>query len=115
MSHILAQLSEIIKDVSVLRRILFAVAFLPSDCPAWVMGDCCTIWSRPEDAITPTQARVIFENLNELNSEAFVSDQSLLAELSQFQFPSSSSPPPPPPWALFSSHQEQYVVSVKAL
>lgn len=95
MSNILGQLSQVISDVSVLRRILFAVAHLPSDCPQmWEIAiDFGTKQKGSRNDITPTQARVLFENLHELNSEAFVNDQSLLQELSQHPFPPSSPHP----------------------
>lgn len=82
-----------ISDVSVLRRILFAVAHLPSDCPQlWEIAiHFGTKQKGSRNHITPSQAHILFENLRELNSEAFANDQSLLQELSQHQFPPSSS------------------------
>ena len=94
MSHMMSQLSKVISDVSVLRRILFAVAHLPPNCPRlWEIAVQFGVGQRQSrNTITPAQAHVLFENLSELNSEAFVNDQSLLTELSQHQFPHSSSP-----------------------
>ena len=88
MSHMMSQLSRVITDVSVLRRILFAVVHLPPDCLQFGVGQ-----RQSRNTITPAQAHVLFENLSELNSEAFVNDQSLLTEFSQHQFPHSSLPP----------------------
>ncbi len=90
----LGQLSEVISDVSVLRRILFAVAHIPHDYPGlWEAAVLFGVGQKGQrNPITSDQARILFENLSELNSEAFVNDESLLVELSQFQLPNSSSP-----------------------
>lgn len=95
MSHMLGQLSEVISDVSVLRRILFAVAHLPPDCPQlWEIAIRFGVGpSKHRNTITPKQAQVLFENLCDLNSEAFVNDELLLQELSQHEFPHTSPRP----------------------
>ena len=95
MSNVLGQLSKVISDISVLRRILFAVAHLPCDCPQlWEIAVHFGTGQRESrNTITPAQARILFENVQELNSEAFVNDHSLLQELSQHQFPPSSPHP----------------------
>ena len=72
-----------VSDLSVLRRILFAVTQLPSDCPQFweIAVDFGTSQRRNRNPITPTQARILFENIQELNSEAFATDQTLIQEL----------------------------------
>ena len=96
MSNVLGQLSNVISDISVLRRILFAVAQLPSDCPQlWEIAVHFGTGQKGEsrNTITPVQARILFENIQDLNSEAFANDHTLLQELSQHRFPPSSPHP----------------------
>ena len=94
MSHMLAQLGCVVSDVSVLRRMLFAVTQLPHDFPSlWETVVLFGVRDKSDrNTITPNQAKVLFENLSELNIEAFVNDTALLIELSQLQLPSTSQP-----------------------
>lgn len=94
MSSVIAQFSEVIKDVSVLRRMLFAVATVPNDHPkVWEVVVQFGVGQTGErNKITPEQAKVLFENVRELNQEAFKSDNSLMVELSQLTFAPSTTP-----------------------
>ena len=80
-------LGQLVSDVSVLRRILFAVVHLPPDCPRlWEIAvHFGTGQKGSQSTISPAQVRVLFENFHELNLEAFVNDDPLLQELSQRQ------------------------------
>ena len=71
--------------MSVLRRILFAVATIPNDHPkVWEVVIQFGIGQTGEpNKITPEQAKLLFENVWELNQEAFKTDISLMVELSQ--------------------------------
>lgn len=94
MTSIIGQLSEVIKDVSVLRKMLFAVANIPNDHPK--LWEAVVLFgvgqTSQRNKITPEQARVLFQNVWELNQEAFKSDESLLIELSQLTLPPSPIP-----------------------
>ena len=95
MLNSLGQFSKVISDVSVLRCTLFAVAQLPPDCPKlWEIAvQFGTGTKGCQNIITPAQARVLFKNLCQLNSEAFADDRSLLQELCQHKSPPSSQLP----------------------
>lgn len=94
MSSVIAQFSEVVKDVSVLRRMLFAVATIPNDHPkVWEVVVQFGVGQTGErNKITPEQAKLLFENVWELNQEAFKSDNSLMVELSQLTLTPSTTP-----------------------
>ena len=71
------------QDLSLLRRLLFAVTHLPKDLPQY--------WSVVEkfvsqgkvDSFKPEKCRLVAENLQLLNERAFVTDKQLIGELHQ--------------------------------
>jgi len=76
-----------VKKTSVLRKLLFAVATLPSDLPnLWEVA--ITFATKNEEcSIAGSEIKVLMENLHELDAAAFATDESLLWELMQFQVP----------------------------
>lgn len=79
----LGLLAKYIKDVSVLRRLLFAVVFLSPDLPMFwqVVVEFATAGRVSKDSVTPDQVRVLIENIQALNATAFESDRTLMREL----------------------------------
>lgn len=79
----LQAISKYIQDVSVLRRLLFAVACLPPDFPnLWgVAVEFATEGKGPQDKLTAEQAKMLMENIQELDALAFCTDRQLLDEL----------------------------------
>ena len=77
----LATISKYIKDVSVLRRLLFAVTFLPSQLPDF--------WSVAIQFATcgSINSLSLMQNLHELNEEAFVTDKHLHKEIVNLVLP----------------------------
>ena len=83
----LGSIAKYVKDVSVVRRLLFASASLPQDLPnMWgIAVEFATRGKESRNAVTPQQAKLLVENLRELDSLAFASDRQLLQELVEFQ------------------------------
>ena len=79
--------AKYVKDTSVLRRLLFAAATLPSDLPdLWgVVVEFATRGKESRSAITTDQAKVFVENLHELDAAVFASDRQLFQDLVAFQ------------------------------
>ena len=79
----LASVSKHISNVSVIRRLLFAVVHLPKELPQlWgVALEFATHGKESKESITPDQCRVLIENLKVLECEAFNTDADLLHEL----------------------------------
>jgi len=75
-----------IKEVSVLRRMLFAVTYLPEDVPNYweTLVAFGTLGKGPEN-ITVEEARLLFQNMSELDSSVFATDQELFSELVSFK------------------------------
>ena len=70
------------KDVSVLRKLLFAVAFLPDDLPNW--WDIAVQFaysSRGIPDISADIAKILSENIQSLDAQAFLCDEVLQKEL----------------------------------
>lgn len=84
----LGALAKYIDDVSVLRKLLFAVSHLPPDLPAlWeVAVEFATGERVKKNEITATQARLFMENIEELDALAFATDRVLQKELNNFRF-----------------------------
>lgn len=73
-----------IKDVAVLRRILFATSTLPTELPNYwdtVASFGCLGCSSDQPKITPDSAQVAIENLKVLDVNAFCTDANLNKEL----------------------------------
>ena len=79
----LQAISKYIQDVSILRRLLFAVAHLPSSFPnLWeVAVEFATEGKGSQDKLTAEQAKMLMENIQELDALAFRTDHQLLHEL----------------------------------
>ena len=80
-------ISKYISDVSVLRRLLFAAASLPGDLPN--LWDVAVEFSTRHrgtkcSSITAEEARLLAENLEELDAMAFSMDKQLQKELNNF-------------------------------
>ena len=86
-------LSEHLKDVSVLRRLLFAATHLPREVPnhLGVAVEFATCGKVERNCITEDLARVIVENIECFDSTAFATDDHLLKQLIAFK-PSNSRP-----------------------
>lgn len=84
-------ISKYIKDVSVLRRILFAASVLPPQLPQFwgVVVEFATLGNVSAQSVTPEQARVFIENLHVLNAKAFDTDETLFQELLQSDIPAA--------------------------
>ena len=82
-------MSKYISDVSVLRRILFAVASLPEDLPdLWdVAVEFSTRHKSTKCSITPEEARLFIENLDELDAMAFSTYKQLQKQLINLTIP----------------------------
>lgn len=83
----LGTISKYIKDVSVLRRLLFAVSFLPTELPDFwnVVMQFATAGS--VNSLSKDQVKTLIENLHELNEEAFITDDYLKEELVNLMLP----------------------------
>ncbi len=83
----LGAISKYISDVSVLRRLLFAVVHLPQDLPnLWgVAVEFATKGKESINAINSQQAKMFMENMHSLDGAAFSSDSQLLRNLLEFQ------------------------------
>ena len=77
--------SKYIKDVSVLRRLLFAVAHLPSSTPnLWgVAVEFATKGKDTQTCVTEAQAKVLADNIHELDVLAFLNRQTAYARSCQ--------------------------------
>lgn len=84
---LLPTIAEYIKDVSVLRRILFAVAQLPPDLPnIWgIAVEFATKGRESKNSISAKQAQVFMDNLHDLDAAAFQSDEKILLELIEYR------------------------------
>lgn len=79
----LSTFSKHIKDVSVLRKLLFAVSLLPRDLPnIWDLAvEFATTKSKSDATINAETAKILAQNLQELDSLAFESDEKLFHQL----------------------------------
>lgn len=99
----LSSVSKIIKDPSVLRRLLFAVSQLPNDLPNYWNIAVQFATCGNQSYLTPDQAKVLVENLHELDAKAFDTDRELLQQLMELQVSASK---PPIGLILISSNKE---------
>ena len=79
----LGVIAKYIQNVSVLRRLLFAAAFLSPDLPMFwgVVIEFATSGEVSKSSVTEEQARVLIENIQVLNAAAFETDSALQKEL----------------------------------
>lgn len=75
--------NKIIKDVSTLRRMLFAAAYLPPKTPNFwgIVIEFATMGKTARDTLTQEQARILIENMKALDEAAFHTDIMLMKEL----------------------------------
>ena len=80
--NMLGVLSKYMKDVSVLRKLLFTVAFLPDDLPnRWDIAVQFAYSSRGIPDISADIAKMFSENIQSLDAQAFLCDGVLQKEL----------------------------------
>ena len=83
------------KDLSVLRRLIFAVTYLPKDLPQYwsVVKKFVSLGKDDDLKIEPEKCRVVAENLQLLNEGAFATDKQLTSEMHQLYAPPNKSQP----------------------
>ena len=93
----LGAIAKYVNDVSVLRKLLFAVANLPRDLPdLWeVAVEFATGQKIRTNSITATEAQIFWENLEELDALAFSTDRELQKQVIHVTVPSKN------PWVYF--------------
>lgn len=86
----LKSLSEHVSKPSTFRRLLFASVQLPSDCPNFwdVVVRFATKEHTSKDTITAQEAKVLIENLHDLDEAAFETDEKLTEEILKFKMKS---------------------------
>ena len=79
----LGVLAKYIKDVSVVRRLLFAVVFLNPDLPMYweVVIEFATAGKVSKLSVTPDQVRALIKNIETLDATAFQTDDALQKEM----------------------------------
>ena len=79
----LGVLAKYIQDVSVIRRLLFAVVFLSPDLPMYwgVVVEFATAGKVPRSSVTPDQVKALVENIEYLDATAFQTDLALQREI----------------------------------
>lgn len=80
----LRSISEHFKDVSILRKIIFAIVHLPKDTPNYWELVLQFAMKKPP-SISIDKFKVLVENLQELDATAFATDKVLLQELMEKQ------------------------------
>ena len=78
-------------DVGVLRRMLFATSYLPSDVPHYwnIVSTFCNPGS---PRISPESVKMLMENMQILNAEAFCKDEELSRELIAMEYGPTKQP-----------------------
>ena len=84
-------IAKYIKDVSVLRRLLFAAVFLSPQLPQFwgLVVEFATLGKDSAKSISPDQARVFIENIQLLHAKAFDTDKDLFREILQMEIPAA--------------------------
>ena len=78
----LSALSKHIKDVSVLRRLLFAMSQLPHDLPnVWTLALEFATNGMEDKILDPKTTELILKNLEKMDLAAFQDDKTLFLEL----------------------------------
>ena len=82
----LTLIAKYIKDISVLRRLLFAVSQLPQDLPnLWgIAVEFATQGKESRNQVTTEQVKVFVDNIHTLDATAFQTDDVILQELVKF-------------------------------
>jgi hypothetical protein len=73
--------TSVVKDVAVLRRMLFATTYLPRGMPQYWEVIACFSNQGSNEKVSTSQVRLLMENLQTLNKQAFLSDLVLTNEL----------------------------------
>ena len=76
-------LSQMLKDVSVVRRLGFAASFLPRSMPGYWETVCSfsVMHKQSRNAITPEQVQTLVDNLEMIDNQVFTPDQELIREI----------------------------------
>ena len=79
----LGVLAKYIQNVSVIRRLLFAVVFLTPDLPMYwgVVIEFATAGKVSKSSVTPDQVKALIENIESLDATAFQTDHALQREM----------------------------------
>ena len=86
-------IAKYIREVSVLRRLLFAVFFLSPDLPdLWNLVVQFALDGKCESPVTAKQAKALSENIQLLNSSAFATDELLFKQIIHMEIPTSARP-----------------------
>lgn len=72
-----------VKDVSVVRRLSFATAFLPASMPNYwkIVADFSVLHKPSRNDLTPEQVKLLVENLSVMDSGTFQTDRDLVSEI----------------------------------
>ena len=76
---------SVIKDVSVLRRMLFAASYLPQDVPHYWEIVASLSCVNSSISLSADRVKLLMENLQLLSRQAFATDAELTAELLKTQ------------------------------
>ena len=80
-------ISKYLDNVTILRRLLFAVMFLPNDLPEfWKIVLEFATFGEDSCSINEAEGKLIMENLWELNQAAFLSDETLKKQFLDHEF-----------------------------
>ena len=92
LSKMFRLLSQSFKEVSVLRRLIFALVHLPEDLPnLWEVAIGFST-GKNQSSISNSEIRVLMENLKEIDAAVFCTDDKLLQELMKYSTGTSSKP-----------------------
>ena len=78
------EIEGVVPDVSILRRLLFAVTQLSKDTPNYYSIICEFAFQEIFKNVDQEKVRVLVENIHFMNAKAFATDQALSDELKQF-------------------------------
>ena len=78
-------------DTGVLRRMLFATSYLPSDIPHY-WNIVATFSTQGSSRISPETTKMLMENMQILNAEAFCTDGELMRELISMEYGPTKQP-----------------------
>ena len=83
----LGVLAKYLKDISVLKRLLFATSFFPRDLPSYwgVVVEFATAGKVQQNSIDADTAAALVENIHTFDEKAFDTDKALIQELSTWK------------------------------
>lgn len=90
----LSSLFQKVRDVSVIKRLSFATAFLPNSMPNyWQTVADFSVQQKPSrNDLTAQQVKVLVENLEVMDAEAFTTEQDLVQEIIGMSLPGRNFP-----------------------